>query len=53
MTEEEFNNLIKTAGMIAVEEMEAENMRKSENDIPHKFSEEFEKKMKDFFSKYK
>ncbi len=53
MTEEEFDDLIKKAGMIAIEEMETESMKNVENEVPHKFSKKFEKKMKKFFDKYK
>lgn len=53
MTEQEFDELIKEAGMFAIEEMETENMKQEKNEVPHKFSKKFEKKMKKFFDKYR
>lgn len=51
MTEKEFDDLIKKAGMIAIEEIEAEEKNKIEK--KHKFSKRFEKNMKKFFEEYK
>lgn len=52
MTEKEFDDLIKKAGEIAIEEMESEAKEDLEEE-PHEFSEEFEERMKKFFEKHK
>lgn len=49
MTEKEFDELIKKAGIIAIEEIEAEEREKEETEKEHKFSKRFEENMKKFF----
>lgn len=51
--EEMFDNLIKEAGIIAIEEMEKEYSKELDNLSKVKFSKRHEKRMKKFFEELK
>ena len=49
MTDKEFDNLIKEAGIIAINKMTEEDLKKLKQKLPFKISHKFKKQMRNFF----